>query len=199
MAPQILTIGHGTHPVARFFEMAAAQGVTALVDVRTSPWSRFAPQYNRPSLAAAAATRGMAYVFLGVELGGRPSDPALVDAAGTADYRAMAGTDAFAHGIGRVREGVAKGYRIALVCSERDCLDCHRNLLVARALACEGLDVAHIGADGGVEDQAGMEARLLAWAGRSAGLFEAREEALDGAYLSRARKVAWRRPEAPRA
>lgn len=82
-------------------------------------------------------------------------------------------------------------HRIALVCFERDCLDCHRNLLVARALGCEGLD-------GAVEDQAGMEARLLAWAGRSAGLFEAREEALDGAYLSRARKVAWRRPEAPR-
>lgn len=65
MAPQILTIGHGAHPIESFFDMAAAQGVTALVDVRTSPWSRFAPQYNRPSLAVAAAARSMAYQTCG--------------------------------------------------------------------------------------------------------------------------------------
>lgn len=192
----VLTIGHGNHPIDRFFDLLAAPGVTALADVRSSPWSRFAPQYNQQALASAAAARGMAYVFLGQQLGGRPSDPALLEASGVADYRAMEATVAFGNGLERVRQGFAKGYRIALVCSERDCLDCHRNLLVGRALTRSGMSVGHIGQDGAIEHQAQMETRLLAWAGRQPGLFEAPGEALDEAYLRRAQKVAWRGPVA---
>lgn len=191
---EVLTVGHSNHPIDRFFDLVASHGVDALVDVRTSPFSRYAPQFNRDALAASARGRGLAYVFLGRELGGRPSDPRLLDANGVADYCGMARTAEFADGIARVLQGVAKGYRIALTCSERCPTECHRCLLVARRISAEGVATAHILFDGRREEQAETEARILTLAGKSASLFEDAGSVLDDAYVKRARMVAWRRP-----
>ncbi|MBX9934021.1 MAG: DUF488 domain-containing protein [Methylobacterium sp.] len=193
-APEVLTVGHSNHPIDRFFDLVAGHGVNALVDVRTSPFSRFAPQFNREALAASARERGLAYVFLGRELGGRPSDPRLVDANGVADYVGMARTAEFADGIARVMQGLGKGYRIALTCSERCPTECHRCLLVARQIGAEGVRTAHILFDGRREEQVETEARILTLAGKSASLFEDAGSVLDEAYAKRARMVAWRRP-----
>lgn len=193
-APEVLTVGHSNHPIDRFFDLVAGHGVNALVDVRTSPFSRFAPQFNKEALAASARERGLAYVFLGRELGGRPSDPRLVDANGVADYAGMARTAEFADGIARVMQGLGKGYRIALTCSERCPTECHRCLLVARRIGAEGVRTAHILFDGRREEQVETEARILTLAGKSASLFEDAGSMLDEAYAKRARMVAWRRP-----
>ena len=193
-APEVLTVGHSNHPIDRFFDLVAGHGVNALVDVRTSPFSRFAPQFNKEALAASARERGLAYVFLGRELGGRPSDPRLVDANGVADYVGMARTAEFADGIARVMQGLGKGYRIALTCSERCPTECHRCLLVARQIGAEGVRTAHILFDGRREEQVETEARILTLAGKSASLFEDAGSVLDEAYAKRARMVAWRRP-----
>lgn len=193
---EVLTVGHSNHPIERFFDLVGGHGVNAIVDVRTAPYSRFAPQFNTQALARSAAERGMAYVFLGRELGGRPSDPRLVDAEGVADYVGMARTADFADGIARVLQGVAKGYRIALTCSERCPTECHRCLLVARRLGAEGVATAHILFDGRREEQAETEARIMAFAGKSPSLFEDAGAALDEAYAKRAKKVAWRRSTA---
>lgn len=191
---EVLTVGHSNHPIERFLDLVASHGVDALVDVRTSPFSRFAPQFNRETLAASARKRGLAYVFMGRELGGRPSDPRLLDANGVADYSGMARTPEFADGIARVLQGVSKGYRIALTCSERCPTECHRCLLVARRIGAEGIGTAHILYDGRREEQAETEARILTLAGKSASLFEDPGSVLAEAYAKRAGMVAWRRP-----
>ena len=179
MTPALLTIGHSNHPIARFLELLARHGVTALGDVRSFPRSRFNPQFNRERLDTSLRDHGIGYVFLGDALGGKRDDPA------PRDYAAMAAQPAFQAGLARVREGAAR-HRIALMCAEKDPLDCHRFVLVCRHLR-HDLEIAHILADGTLEPQAATEERLLAAAQltpEAAGglLGESREAALALAF-----------------
>jgi uncharacterized protein (DUF488 family) len=169
-------------------------GVTAVADVRTSPFSRYSPHFNRDTLRDELRLDGISYVFLGKELGGRPASERFY-CKGVADYEKMAQAEDFRKGIERVIEG-AKKYKIALLCSEQDPLDCHRCLLVGRALARRGVGVGHIHANGAVATQEQIEDRLLEFSGRSGDdLFAPREDRLAKAYQDRARKVAFARPK----
>ena len=186
----LFTIGHSNHPIDRFIALLVNISVTALADVRTVPFSRRYPQFSRHALAAGLAGAGIAYAAMGDSLGGRPQDPALLSD-GVADYEAMAGRPSFRAGLERVIRG-ATHQRMCLMCAEREPLDCHRFLLVARALAGNGLAIGHILADGTVEHHAATESRLLALAGEEATLFDDPATRLADAYRRRARKVAYR-------
>ena len=154
----IFTVGHSNHSLERFLQLLAGPRITAIADVRSKPHSRWAPQFNKEALGTALRENDVAYVFLGKELGGRPEDPALLKD-GRPDYSAMSRSEIFRAGIERIIEG-AKTHRIALLCAERDPLDCHRFLLVGRHLASRSLPVAHILAGGEVEAQEQTESRF---------------------------------------
>jgi uncharacterized protein (DUF488 family) len=125
--------------------------------VRSRPVSRFVPHFNRKPLESALGEHGISYVFLGRELGGRPDDPALLRN-GKPDYAAMAREAAFTQGLGRVIEASANE-RVALLCAERDPIDCHRFRLIGRELATQHIGVAHILATGDIEPHADSERR----------------------------------------
>lgn len=187
---EVFTVGHSTHSWERFVGLLRGAEITAIGDVRSAPYSRYFPHFNRDTLKQELRMDGISYVFLGEELGGRPSDSKFF-CDGVADYEKMAQTDSFKKGIDRVEEG-SKRYRIALLCSERDPLDCHRCLLVGRALAQRGTKVLNILDDGSILDQSAIEERLLDLSGRgSDDLFAARVERMATAYRTRARKVAF--------
>jgi uncharacterized protein (DUF488 family) len=191
---EVFTIGHSTHSWERFVALLRRANVTAVADVRTSPYSRHYPHFNRDDLREELRLDGISYVFLGKELGGRPSERKFY-CEGVADYEKMTQASEFSKGLDRVVEG-AKKYRIALMCSERDPLDCHRCLLVGRALAQRGVRVSHILDDGSVVDHSEIEGKLLELSGRTSDdLFAAREEQLATAYRERARKVAFVEPQ----
>src|ERR1700730_14785920 len=109
----ILTIGHSAHSSERFIALLRAAAVTAVADVRTSPFSRRHPQFNRDALRDELRRNGISYVFLGKELGGRPAERQFY-CDGVADYETMAKASAFGQGLDRVLEG-ARTYRIALM------------------------------------------------------------------------------------
>lgn len=187
---RVLTIGHSNLDWDRFATLLRNAGVTAVADVRTSPWSRHTPQFNRETLAVSLKAEGVAYVFLGAELGGRPSGAHLFDG-GVADYEAMAREETFKNGLERVANG-ARTHIVALMCAEREPLDCHRCLLVSRRLQDLGLAVAHIHGDGAIEPHEATERRLLVCEGlEHEDIFEDRERRLARAYAQRARKVAY--------
>lgn len=163
----ILTIGHSNHPQETFLGLLERHRVTALADVRSTPWSRFNPHFNRKRLAAALAARGIEYLYLGRELGGRPDDPACYEE-GRIRYDRIARTERFREGVDRVVRGAAE-HRVALMCAEREPLDCHRTLLVGQALHTRGTEVAHIHADGRLEPHSGAMDRLLARTGLDPG------------------------------
>ncbi|WP_410052548.1 DUF488 family protein [Bradyrhizobium sp. SZCCHNRI1003] len=195
---EVLTIGHSTHSWARFIALLRQAHVTAIADVRSTPYSRYFPHFNRDELSAELRRDGISYVFLGKELGGRPNEHRFY-CEGVADYESMAGTPDFTVGLDRVINGARK-YRIALMCSERDPLDCHRCLLVGRALSQRGVRVSHVLDDGCIVAHAAIEDRLLKLSGWNADdLFAPRPERLAAAYRERARKVAFAEPRADRA
>ena len=151
----VLTIGHSNHTLEVFFALLARHRVSVLADVRSAPYSRFNPHFNREPLAAALETAGLRYVYLGCELGGRSDDRSCYEN-GRIRYDRLARTARFRAGLERVVQG-APGRRLALMCAEREPLRCHRTLLVDR-----GVDVAHILPDGGLEPHRSAMDRLLA-------------------------------------
>ena len=156
---EILTIGHSTHPIERFVALLKEHGVTAVADVRSAPFSRFNPQFNKNELQSSLKSEGIAYIFLGKELGARSNDRSNYEN-GRVQYDRLAKTESFRNGIARVRKG-AQEHRVALMCAEKEPLECHRTLLVAKALVREGESVAHIHADGHLEVHADAMRRLL--------------------------------------
>lgn len=189
-AVEVLTIGHSTLPYERFLSLLREASVTAIADVRTAPFSRHFPHFNRDALRDELRRDNVAYVFLGEELGGRPKGKRFF-CDGVADYEQMAQTEAFARGLDRVIDG-AKKYRIAMMCSEHDPLDCHRCLLVGRALQERGATVRHILSGGQIVDHRQIEDKLMEMSGKSdIDLFEPPAKRLAAAYRDRAMKVAF--------
>lgn len=190
MNPMLYTIGHSNHDIATFIGLLKQHGVSALCDVRSHPYSRFVPQYSRDALKVAIANSGITYVFLGKELGARSENPSCYRQ-GKVQYDRLALEPKFAEGLQRVRQGMDR-YCLALMCAEKDPLDCHRALLVARRLHESGLAVSHIRADGTLESQQDLESRLLALCKLPEGdMFKGREEFLSEAYLIQGERVAY--------
>jgi uncharacterized protein (DUF488 family) len=190
----VFTIGHSVHSAERFTTLLRDAGITAVADVRTSPYSRHSPQFNRDDVREQLRRNEISYAYLGKELGGRPGASRYY-CDGVADYEKIAQTEEFKKGLERVIEGARK-FKIALMCSEQDPLDCHRCLLVGRALAERSVVVGHIQRDGAITTQLQIEERLLELCGRSADdLFASREQRLLVAYRERGRRVAFAEPQ----
>jgi len=188
-SPAILSVGHSNLAYDAFLALLRGAGVTAVADVRSVPRSKAFPHFDAPALKRRLAADGVAYVWMGRELGGRPSDQHLYRE-GVADYATMAGLPSFRRGLERLRDGAAR-YRVAMMCSEAEPTECHRCLLVGRALHDDGMTVCHVMRDGRTVSQAAVEAYLLALSGQlGEDLFRTRDERVDAAYRVRARRVA---------
>ncbi len=157
----IHTVGHSNHPIERFLGLLQPHGITAVADVRSTPYSRFNPQFRREKLQAVLAEVGIQYVFLGEELGARSQDPTCYDTDGRVSYTRLAKTTLFLKGIERLKAGMA-AHRISLMCAEREPLECHRTILVSRELVRDGVAVTHILGDGSLETHAHAMQRLAA-------------------------------------
>ena len=186
------TIGHSNHPADRFLRLLLSHRIEEVVDVRSSPRSRFNPQFNRRALHATLEEAGLGYAFMGDALGGRPTDPSCYDSDGRVQYDRLAETDAFKAAIRNVilRTG---DRRLALMCSEQEPLHCHRALLIARVLTEDGLGVSHILPDGGLENHCVTMDRLLDRFNvpRDGDMFRSRERHIANAVWRQARQVAY--------
>src|SRR5260370_15864698 len=133
MQQTVFTIGHSTHTLERFIELLKLHDITALGDVRSRPYSRMNPQFNREGLMKHLREAGITYVFLGDELGARSEDPSCYES-GRVQYDRLALTESFRVGLDCVREGLKK-YRLALMCAEKKTLDCPLTIFVAPDLS----------------------------------------------------------------
>lgn len=154
------TIGHSNHTAERLLELLREHDITAVVDVRTSPYSAYSSQFNREQLERLLETAGIEYRFLGTELGGRPTDAAMYDTEDHVRYDLVAASDTFASGLERLLRGIS-AYRVAILCGEEDPISCHRRRLVGRVLVERGITLEHIRGDGSVTPEAEMTAREL--------------------------------------
>lgn len=192
MTGKLLTIGHSSHSASRFVELLNNHGVTAVCDVRSIPYSRRNPQFNREEIAETLEGHGIRYVFLGKELGARSDDPSCyVD--GQAVYERIAATPLYKQGLERVIGG-ADSYLVALMCAEADPLTCHRTILVCRSLRSPELSIAHILPDGRLERNEEAEKRLMQITKLIQASFFESGNPIERAYEVQAEKIAYTRP-----
>jgi uncharacterized protein (DUF488 family) len=190
---ELFTIGHSTHTPEKFLELLRQNEITAIGDVRSSPFSAWTPHFNRTALEPTLKKAGIHYVFLGDELGARRVEREVyVD--DMARYERIAKLPAFQSGLERVRKGARK-FRLALMCAEKDCLECHRTILVCRHLR-RDLGIAHIGENGSIETQREAEARLMKEEKiPQIDLFLSEADLIERAYDQRGPKIAYRENE----
>ncbi len=189
---QVFTVGHSNHSLEDFIKLLLRHRVDEVVDVRSSPYSRYMPHFNRDVLEEALEQIGISYVFLGGELGGRPADRACYDANGRVRYDLLANTDPFDDGIRQIMRR-ADDSRLALMCTEKEPLECHRTLLVARGLVEREVDVEHILASGGIERHEDAMDRLMDIfkLPHNGDMFRSRSDVIDEALARQSQKVAY--------
>jgi uncharacterized protein (DUF488 family) len=144
------TIGHSNHDFEAWLALLRQHTVEVVVDVRSSPYSKYVPQFDRELMQRSLAQAGIHYLYLGEDLGGRPANSSYYDASGHVLYSRLCGDEGFQAGIARLETGIDR-YRVALVCGEEDPANCHRRLLIGRVLSERGHAMMHIRGDGRLE------------------------------------------------
>ncbi len=197
---RLISIGHSNHDWPTFAALLRRADVTMLADVRSSPYSGRYPHFNREALRHGLHGEGIAYVFLGDLLGGRPGQPSLYDNDGRVNYERVRQTTAFQRGLDQLTHAL-NGNIVAFLCSEEDPLQCHRGLMIAPALSERGFPPHHLRKDGSMESNEQMERRLLHETGIGTGLLdglfaatlteEERRSLLVEAYRCQARRKAY--------
>jgi uncharacterized protein (DUF488 family) len=192
----VYTIGHSTHSIEAFVTLLRKTRVDAIADVRSTPYSRWRPHFNRDVLQNTLTGHGVAYVFLGVELGGRGAGSSERDENGRTKYEYIARSAAFCEGLQRVHVG-SQRMRLALMCAENDPLECHRGILISRFLVAHGAQVLHIHGDGHIEPHREAEQRLRRiMALAEPDLFRTEDQILVDAYERQEARIAYVEPNA---
>jgi len=197
----VCSIGYSVHEMGHFLQLLRRAGVKVLADVRSHPSSRYVSAYNQTDLEAALRTAGIAYAFLGDDLGGRPRPPELYDSSGRVNYLRVRAESFFGRGLDWLCQ-LGQGGWVAMMCSEEDPLDCHRGLMITPALVERGVAPLHLRGDGTTETTAALEDRLLRETRLESPLFagdpEERRFLLTRAYQLMADRKAFRQPREAR-
>jgi len=155
----LYTVGHSNHTIEHFVDLLKRYEIEVVADVRSAPYSRYCPQFNRDVLAVRLEAAGVRYIFFGRELGARPDDSSCYEN-GRANFQFVAEREEFREGLQKLlAEGLK--YRVAIMCAEKDPLECHRTILVCRSLKGESIQIKHILGDGSIEDHCDAERRLI--------------------------------------
>lgn len=188
----IFTVGHSTQTFENFLSLLSKNQITAVADVRSSPYSRHVPHFNTDILKTTLKENGISYVFLGKELGARSEDSSCY-IGNTVSYKKLARTPLFLSGIQRVEDG-SQRFRVALMCSERDPTECHRTILVSKVLQERGIQVHHILGDGTLEQHKDTMLRVLDILGTPRGdMLNSEDDLIARAYEGREKQIAYRR------
>lgn len=187
----LYTVGYAGFTIDAFVALLRSLGVAVVCDVRSVPYSRRHPAFNLRALRARLAAEGVAYLFLGRELGARRSEEEAYTG-DRVDFARVRELEGFRSALRRLVALLASG-PAAVLCAERDPVTCHRLILVGRALQLEArVEILHLWDDGRVETQASVERRLLVLHGASQGeLFPEAEEPLSRAYRLQGESIAF--------
>ena len=157
----LYTIGHSQHELEYFYNLLKKYNINNLLDVRSTPYSKYAEAYNKEQLRNSLSIKGIKYSFMGKFFGARPDNIELYNEEGYLDFEKVAKSDLFIKGMENVLLGLEKGNNIALMCTEKDPIDCHRAIMVSRAFSLNGIDIKHILPNGKIQTQQELDERLL--------------------------------------
>lgn len=149
--PVIYTVGHSNVTMEDFLQLLARHSIQVVVDVRSSPYSRYATHFSQAPLKKALREHGLYYLFMGDAIGGVPQSSQFYDTEGHVLYGKIVATEAFQSAIKRLLDGITN-YHVTLMCGEEPPEGCHRHHMIAKVLRERGVRVLHIRGDGSLED-----------------------------------------------
>ena len=189
------TVGHSNRSIQDFIGLLRRAGITDVIDVRSTPYSRHVAQFNRENLRVTLNERDIQYLHLGDSLGGRPGSRRLYNQDGRADYRMMALEKSFQQGMEQVMKMAEAGRRTVLMCAESNPVQCHRALLVGHELWKREMQVVHITNAGRTESHDEMLGYLLTIWNKPLVAREGmnRPQIIEEAVRKQANEVAYRR------
>lgn len=195
MNRHLFTIGYATKPLPEFIAQLQRYQISAVADVRSVPYSKVFADYHQERIQAALQRQGIRYVYLGDELGPRSPNPEHYCESGQVQFDRLMQSAPFLEGVERLRNGLHKGFNIALMCAEKDPAECHRSLLIACYLQSQpGWQISHIRHDGSLESHVELEQRLQQLHGLGKDLFASADEQRQQAYRLQWQKTSYRRP-----
>lgn len=155
----LYSIGHSNQSQEEFLQLLLSHDINCVVDVRSLPASNYTPQFNMEPLKRFLNSNGIQYLHFGEEFGARRTDS--LDANGQVNFEMAVETPSFKHGVERLMKGLEKGFRISLMCSEANPLECHRFSLVSRYFYDNGMDVGHIMKDTELTSHKDLEEKMI--------------------------------------
>lgn len=158
---KIYTIGHSVYDPKDFINLLRKFDINCIVDVRSTPYSKFNPTFNLENIKRMLIEAGIYYISMGKELGARRDDKSLYHKSGYLDFEKVRKDKLFHQGIDRVKDGISRDYKIALMCTEKDPFDCHRCILVAKEFYDQGYEVKNILPNGDILTQEQIEEKLI--------------------------------------
>ncbi len=192
----LYSIAYATKPIEVFIQQLLHYKINVIADVRSVPYSKVFHHYHKEAIAQRLKQAGIQYVYLGEELGPRSKDPKHYNPQGQVQFKRIMQSPLFIHGIKRLQTGLNKGYRIALMCAEKDPATCHRSLLLGHPLLKEyQLNVQHIDHQGDIENQQQLEQRLVDIHNLTHDLFMSEEEKYEHAYHQQHEQYAYIKPD----
>ena len=143
-SPKVLwSMGHSNVTIDEFIDLVLWREIQLIADVRSMPYSKYTPQFNKELLVASLTKAGIRYEFMGDSLGGRPPESDHYDEEGHVLYSELAKNFRFKNGIEQLCKNAEKN-RVAMMCSEESPQNCHRRLLISRVLSDQGVETQHI-------------------------------------------------------
>ena len=139
----IISIGYSRRDIKQFTQILVEHGVKYLIDVRTKPFSKYSPDFNKENLNAFLRNYGIKYVFMGDSVGGLPSDPNCYTG-GKVDYQKTANSELFQAGLKRLIKASSLPVNVSIMCSEMKPEQCHRSKLIGKELADKSIEVKHL-------------------------------------------------------
>lgn len=187
---ELFTIGYSPHTLDSFLRILVKYQITAVADVRSSPYSQFKPEFNKDSFSNFLKNQKIAYVFLGDYCGARVEDKNCY-VNGKVDYNLVSSSPKFKDGLERIKKGMEK-YRIVLMCAEKDPITCHRSILICRNMSGDNIVIKHILSNGMFEEHKYSEQRLMKIFNlNQPNLFLTYKQRLDDAYSRQGKKISY--------
>lgn len=157
---EIFTIGYAGFEIEDFIKVLKEHHINSLIDVRSSPFSKFHSDYNKPLLHKTLQEREIIYRNYNREFGARQDDK-MYYPNGYLDFSMFTKSKLFVEGMEKIIKAIPLGYRFVLMCSEKDPITCHRTIMVGKAFSDKGISINHILSDGHIITQSDIDARLL--------------------------------------
>ncbi|MCX0395361.1 DUF488 domain-containing protein [Clostridium perfringens] len=158
---EIYTIGHSNYDLSRLVDMLNKYNINCVVDIRGIPYSKYNVQYNKETIQKTLNDLGFTYIYMAKEFAAKRDNKISYNKEGYADFHKVINEESFKNGIERLKVGISKGYRIALLGAMQEPVRCHRSILVGRELEKYGFKVNHILHDYSICDQREIENMLL--------------------------------------